>query len=321
VPLSPSARAGGSGGGSPLVDEELAPPVPQFAKRVSRPGAPRSNSQDSFASGDSDVEEAGPSTPFRGDGRHFDDGAGAVDSEDDFVMFEGESEVQTKVEADLSSKVKKEGKLRRANSRRTADSKWAAKFRPLSHRSNGGDHNIEHPSEVPKHLSATAESGSTSPSPYSTSLQSHSPSGSNFRLAGAGGSPRDSVDFIAGEQHSPTTPMSASFRHLIAAMSEDRDIPIDMLPAEQEDLDVVAELAQATRPNLGALLDEEKERAEGRIMVACSSSSFFLPPLSLGADFRFSLCAHRLRSDFSEYSCAEDGGRADRANPDCPGRR
>jgi hypothetical protein len=250
-------------------DDELAPPTPYFVRgQPGRPGVGRSDSNDSFASIDTDGEDSDAGTPTRTRFRQDSGNGAAADSEDDFVLFEGESEIRTKMEADISSKVKKEGKLRRAHSRRTAGAKWPAKLRPNSMRGGGGNNDpppadIE-PSHQPSHRLSDGGGGG----PYAHSFSSAPRRGN--------ASPSNSLDFGEGGG-GLGTPMSASFRHLLSEMAEEeKDVPMDLLPPEQEDLDVIAELAQAGRPNLGALLDEEKEAAKGKIMVACTSFWCFM---------------------------------------------
>jgi len=94
--------------------DELAPPTAPFARQA-RGGSPSRDSVVSEMSDWSDAEES-PShsrqfSQMPGYGDH-------VDSVTDLVLFEGEEEERTPAELEVSSKLKKEGKLRRAISRR-----------------------------------------------------------------------------------------------------------------------------------------------------------------------------------------------------------
>lgn len=58
------------------------------------------------------------------------------------------------------------------------------------------------------------------------------------------------------------------------------DIGLDVSEMEEEDLNIIAELTRSGRPNLTAILDEEIERASGKLMVACCG------PLALNVKIR-----------------------------------
>lgn len=55
-----------------------------------------------------------------------------------------------------------------------------------------------------------------------------------------------------------------------------RGMEIDLSPSDQEDLNVVAELARPGHPRLDRILDEEVSGSAGRTMVACESFCYSL---------------------------------------------
>lgn len=159
----------------------------------------------------------------------------------DLVLFDGDEDVRSPVETELSNALEAEGRLRRARSRRVNQ-------RPTL-------------SSIPMatNYSLDAEEfdriRSESPPPLSTSrpLLAHSRTSSHTGST----RPTGDTDSLAG---------ASSIRGLL---SDDSNLLLDLSPLDREDLDSITELARPGNAPLDVILDEEIRRAEGRTMVAC----------------------------------------------------
>ncbi|GAA5820025.1 hypothetical protein JCM11251_005451 [Rhodosporidiobolus azoricus] len=105
--------------------DDLAPPSAPFARAGGRSGSPMGS--DSIGSDLSDFsgDEGGSPTSSRYQLNQMAGGEAGeeVESVTDYVLFEGEEDHRTPEEAEMSAKLKKEGKLRRALSRRGVEKK------------------------------------------------------------------------------------------------------------------------------------------------------------------------------------------------------
>lgn len=295
------------------IDGLLAPPAPRFAKKP----RPRSvESEDSVASDSSlnslvdmyyGVDEyTGSGTPeFRSRRGGGDDSElGHETSVLDYTNFDGDNDTPLPGENQLSRKVKKESRLRRAKTRRAAKAVMAKQ--ELEERATQG-----HPRMTMESTTSPTDPASghfrfsiTSADPL-MSPQATSPSGVN---AISPTSPPEhalphslsklSYDQSPPQLFSPKTPTphrprpdsmlsnqsastfdmrspqlggggaeSARWREPLGEQAEASGLTLDA--QEMHDLRVISELALAGKPKLDRILANEVDRAKGRIVVAC----------------------------------------------------
>jgi len=304
-------------------DGNLAPPVPGFMKRN------RSDSTSSVDSIDDNrdlVDMSYLPAAHNGDVYHSDI-LGHDEHVLDYTNFDGEDDTQAPGEANLNKRVQKEGKLRRAKTRRGAS--VAASKEGLNQRVGERARNLPPPvdpgyaqnSAPSKNLSAPR---STSPSrsakfPMYPTLSSTAAGEEPYASADAyrGGkvptelTPGDdkrsrwSIASITPQDEAPprnsispgpvgsnafaTGPMD-SVRDLVA----ETGIPLlEIDEEEMEDLHIISEMARPGKPRLDRILADEVERSRGAIAVACK------PPLVMPSNSpnKFVLqAAGRLRS-------------------------
>jgi len=214
-----------------------------------------------------------------------------VDSVTDLVLFEGEEEERTPAELEVSSKLKKEGKLRRAISRRGGKGSMkrptnqSAAPPPTNH-STHRLYDQQQPQDSFEALPLDHHDSSPSlhDSPYAPRSASfgdighhHSPSlsyddRSEVQTLGDNSSTRR---FFGGpSQHNSLGDLDGAANS--SASNNDRAFFLDVTEAEQDDLDVIAELARPGYPRLKQILDDEVNRSAGKTMVACTLP--FSPP-------------------------------------------
>lgn len=261
--------------------DDLAPPTAPFARQA-RSGSP---SRDSLASEVSDWSDAEDSPASRS--RQFNqmpDYGAHVDSVTDLVLFEGEEEERTAAEVEVSAKLKKEGKLRRALSRRGAKAPTTAPL-PVHHVSaNASSQRLyESPQPQDSFEALPLDHNDVSPTLHESP---YAPRSASFGDIGyRRGSPSILYDDHA-EAH--TLGDNSSTRHLFggapsqrgsiadlagaAGAEHEQAFFLDVTEAEQQDLDVVAELARPGYPRLERILDDEVQRSAGKTMVACEFS-------------------------------------------------
>ncbi|GAA6060092.1 hypothetical protein JCM10212_003500 [Sporobolomyces blumeae] len=265
----------------PGSTDDLAPPTAPFA-RAARGGSP---SRDSLASEASDWSDAEESPTQSRQFTQMPDYGDHVDSVTDLVLFEGEEEERTAAELEVSAKLKKEGKLRRALSRRGQSvlqarrRSSAAPLAPTARLQQTYDHQDSFEALPLDHGDSSAHPHY----PYSMA----SPS---FGDIGYHASP--SLNF---DDHSDLGTLAggdaASTRHLVGGRSQrnsvagpdvdpirlstvrDDEFFLDVTAAEREDLDFVAELARPGYPRLKQILDDEVHRSVGKTIVACCGPS------------------------------------------------
>ncbi|CEQ39536.1 SPOSA6832_01047, partial [Sporobolomyces salmonicolor] len=278
--------------------EELAPPTAPFA-RGSRSDSFGRDSVLSEASDWSDTEDASSSSPSRQRNEMPDYGSD-VDSVTELVLFDGEDDSRTPGEAEVSAKLKKEGKLRRALSRR-GQGKAAASSRPLAASASVLSDSRQHSVYYQPHESFEAlplDHRDVPPASLSHPHNTYPPSAASF--GDLGHVPYRSFDY---DERSDVQTLggASSTRHLFggrsnpnshsdligaaAAPDSDDAFFLDVTEAEQDDLDAVAELARPGYPRLKEIIDDEVNRSAGKTMVACKSLPFrspaFLPLFSV----------------------------------------
>lgn len=253
---------------------DLAPPVRPFA----RPGglASRNNIDSDLSDSDSEF----PPRPSYSDVGISDD---FIDSVTDLVLFDGEEDIAT---PELSSKILKEGKLRRARSRRSQGFVPSPKTRttyppPRSTRSPQSSGDFDGDSERGIGVSKDgrpqfAEADYHLPSRASTSpYPDYADTGSFAELGGSRGDERSDAYSVGGG--SVLRLMESTNRRERIGVEDEAGM--DLSQEDWEDLDVVAELARPGHPKLDKVLDDEMARSDGKTMVACTlflfPSSFF----------------------------------------------
>lgn len=255
--------------------DELAPPTAPFA-RQGRSGSPSRDSLASEGSDWSDAEESpSHSRQFKtmsGYGEH-------VDSVTDLVLFEGEEAERTPAEVEVSAKLKKEGKLRRALSRRGGKDVTAPSA-PLRHTNHSTQRLYESPQAPDSFEALPLDHHDSSPSLHNDSP--YAPRSASFGDIGHGHQ-SPSMHF---DDHSEVQTLgdNSSTRHFFGGRSRQNSAGdlagshandsnqgffLDVTEAEQQDLDVVAELARPGYPRLEQILDDEVQRSAGKTMVAC----------------------------------------------------
>ncbi|GAA5993813.1 hypothetical protein JCM5350_007858 [Sporobolomyces pararoseus] len=261
--------------------DDLAPPTAPFARQA-RSGSP---SRDSLASEVSDWSDSEDSPSRSRQFNQMPDYGDHVDSVTDLVLFEGEEEERTAAEIEVSAKLKKEGKLRRALSRRGAKATTTSPA-PLRHANPSTQRLYESPQQHDSFEALPLDNNDTSPtlheSPYAPRSASFgdigyrhgSPSlhydehaeaqtlgdnSSTRHLFSGGRSQRNSIADLAGAASSSHNPEQGFF--------------LDVTELEQQDLEVVAELARPGYPRLEQILDDEVSRSAGKTMVACCGPS------------------------------------------------
>ncbi|GAA5947950.1 hypothetical protein JCM3765_007042 [Sporobolomyces pararoseus] len=261
--------------------DDLAPPTAPFARQA-RSGSP---SRDSLASEVSDWSDAEDSPSRSRQFNQMPDYGDHVDSVTDLVLFEGEEEERTAAEIEVSAKLKKEGKLRRALSRRGAKAATASSAQ-LRHANPSTQRLYESPHQYDSFEALPLDNNETSPTVHESPYAPRS--GSFGDIGYRHGSPSLHYDDHAEAQ---TLGDNSSTRHLFsggrsqrnsvadlagaASSSHDHEqgFFLDVTEAEQQDLEVVAELARPGYPRLERILDDEVSRSAGKTMVACCGPS------------------------------------------------
>lgn len=194
----------------------------------------------------------------------------------DMICFEGEDDERTAGEEMVSAKVRSEGKLRRALSRRQQGMSFKGRKGGAARRAEQG---------------AVVQEGLVTP-PGSPRLRNGRSSRSladesrDDILSSEGHSLAHSTHGLLSDQFSRharstssfgTTMLNSSTAELNAkpapsagtGVGEADDAFLDLTEEEHDDLDAVSELARTGYPRLGEILDDEVRRSRGKTMVAC----------------------------------------------------
>lgn len=285
------------------VDNELAPPVPQFARKARPLSVGSEDSVDSDVSVDSITDlyfgsdEESKKWTSGGEGaRNADESSlGHETHVLDYTNFDGDNDDPLPGENQLSRKLKKEGKLRRAKTRKT-EKALAAKLeleervasahitRPPADSNNGqGSFETNHrQNRMSTVSSAPLLAGSPPQSPSSPSL--YSPFADQSLSSRLGGStpyldpstPGDATKrrsirplSIASSSYTTATfdAQSSRWQEPFGASADATGLTID--PQEIQDLRFVSEVARPGKPKLDRILADEVERSKGRVVVAC----------------------------------------------------
>ncbi|KAG9045189.1 hypothetical protein FS837_006859 [Tulasnella sp. UAMH 9824] len=243
------------------MDDPLAPPVPRFARegKLERRMSASSEESDGNMSSTSSADLNYPGGGRAGSSKSVED------SDDGHVLdltnFDGDDDTYAPGEKNLSLKLRKEGRMRRAKSKKVAVAaqakaaldKKAAALAAVAE-SEQSSAKIVPPSAMDANRSSVADSlldRLASPSPYDDTKT-------------LGGS--ESMRHLMPHQpyidvSTPTTPGSG--------LAGGDDVALDMDEEELEDLAVVSETARPGKPKLDKILRDEVERAKGAVAVAC----------------------------------------------------
>lgn len=283
-------------------DGNLAPPTPGFMNR-NRSGS--SSSIDSIDDGRDLVDMSYLPAAHNGDLYHSDI-LGHDEHVLDYTNFDGEDDTQAPGEANLNKRVQKEGRLRRAKTRRGA-SLSAAKEGPNQ---RVGERARNPPPIDPRYAQNSAPPNSLSvPRATSPNRSPNFPMYPSLSSATTGEEPYASADAYRGgkvpnelipgddkrsrwsiasitpqDELNPSPPRNnpspvGSNAFASGPMDSVRDlvaetgIPLlEIDEDEMEDLHVISEMARPGKPRLDRILADEVERSRGAIAVACKPS-------------------------------------------------
>ena len=285
-------------------DGTLAPPVPGFMKR-NRSGS--TSSVESMDDSGRDLVDMSYLPAARDGDVYHSDILGHDEHVLDYTNFDGEDDTQAPGEANLNKRVQKEGKLRRAKTRRGASA--AAAKEGLNQRVGERARNPP-PSVDPRYAQNSAPSKSLSPlSATSPGRSPNFPIHPTLSSTTTGEEPYASADAYRGgkipqedipeddkrnrwsiasitpqgessppirtpSRNSPSPSGSKVFA--TGPMDSVRDlvaetgIPLlEIDEDEMEDLHVISEMARPGKPRIDRILADEVERSRGAIAVAC----------------------------------------------------
>ncbi|KAG2134412.1 uncharacterized protein EDB93DRAFT_846139 [Suillus bovinus] len=278
----------------PVHSEDLQPPHPSFAR--GSPSPLRSDSKDSLDNPESDVDLS-YYTGEPGDPMEPEEDIGLAHESHilELTNFDGDDDTTLPGEHNLSHKVKKEGKLRRAQSRKFSNERTVRLLEPPSR-----PHSMQLAANRGSAISATSGLSSDRLLPLSinsdnrwseismdtftspTSMYGDSPTrgqqstdpAHNFSASG-----RSSQMSHAGASTSRYSTSSwegksdaGSSRGLLQSSAPDgslNPVQFDISEEESRDISVIAEHARPGKPKLDRILADEVEQSEGSVMVAC----------------------------------------------------
>lgn len=282
--------------------DDLAPPTAPFARQA-RSGSPAGRASldefSDYSDGEQTPSRKSSSAGLPPNGQLPEEYGDQIDSVTDLVLFDGEEDYRTAGDERVSAQLKKEGKLRRALSRR------------------GPGRSIRRPGnsaqQPPPALLSAGPSFEALPLDHRDELKSHPPYSLPYDSTGSAAAsfgdlgqmsaplPRAGSFDWNSTYDDATLGDNASTRHLVKSgarpgLASNRSshadlgseaslayLPhthvsraggsdgffLDVTDAEQEDIDAVAELAKTGYPRLKQLLDEEVQRSAGKTIVAC----------------------------------------------------
>ena len=332
-------------------DNTLAPPAPGFMQRK-RSGS--ASSVDSVDDSGRDLVDMSY-LPAAGNGDVYHSVILGHDEHVlDYTNFDGEDDTQAPGEANLNKHVQKEGRIRRAKSRRAANAVSAKE--ELKQRAGERARNPP-PLDTPRPHSPPSKRLSPSPRPTSPSRSPNFPIYPTLSTTNGGDEVHASADayragqasndylpaddkrsrwsVISGTANSGTSPPNHSppphspspfgsnvfasgpmdsVRNLVA----ETGIPLlDIDADELEDMQVISEMARPGKPRVDRILADEVERSRGAIAVACKS-----PPVVHLCTIIFNFhpaykFVYRLRTDFAQR-CRSKGRCSPGQPKSCP---
>ena len=201
----------------------------------------------------------------------------------DMILFDGEQlEPPTAADEEISQSVRKEGKMRRALSRRKRKGISTESAEPLTSSRKG--------SLVPPSFSGqdelsgdeganTTRSGQPHRNQPQASPHMYPPPAGRFDATARRGSAYSAFTHLMddgdaysrkGGHSGASTPYGRRSSTPGLPLLQDADLSsFDIDEADREDLNIIAELARGGRPNLDAIFDREIERSQGKVVVGC----------------------------------------------------
>ncbi|KAI0065366.1 hypothetical protein BV25DRAFT_1776687, partial [Artomyces pyxidatus] len=279
--------------------DSLFPPAPRFAKNARRGGQGESGS-DSEDSHD-DVDNYVDLSYYTGNYEGLDGDLGDGDNILDLTNFDGDNDERLPGEASVNRTVRKEGKLRRAFTRKVKhdgvrSSLSPTRFGPssvplLSSAPKGHRHGQSSVSEADVTSMALAGPSSPRHSRLSQSLQldDSRPELSVQSLSMTVDGPFSSRSLLGGDSDTRSIISQASSMHaLMPKVGRGRhgvEVKLELDERELHDMHVMAEFARPGRPKLDFVLHDEVARAKGSVVVACCG------PAALNAVVRKAIAA------------------------------
>lgn len=266
-------------------DNVFQPPRPQFARGHGRGESIDSSTSDlsQTVAYERDYSNRVESTGDPSSSAIQADGTLADLSITDMVLFEGEEDLPiSAADEEISKTVKKEGKLRRALSRKksrgTTTNIKGSKHGPslsmprrssrLALDADTSDDERGNPirSLSPRRAQEPQTDRSYNSSGHQYPPTNDSPMPSSNRLSWSRSEFDDTHSISGGSGYS----MPRGKRHSTAGLlGNDEGGALDMNDQDREDLNIIAELARGGRPDLDSIFDQEIERSQGRIVVGC----------------------------------------------------
>lgn len=282
--MLPASAFFGDGGYKEGATDDFSPPRPRFAAHT------RTMSIDSTVSdtvvGDNGSEYSGVNLGSAEAGRPQPMPA-AVDEDfsvTDMILFDGEEDLTSPADEEISKTIRKEGKIRRALSRKNKSVRdgrpQAVRAKTAKHERNGSrfqedlgefsadEADLTPPPTLLSHHNAHAPPASHNYPPHPGTAafggaDSRKPSVVDGDFSYADGSQRGRVP-IAKRMSSAGIPL----------LAEADTASVDLDDYDREDLNIIAELARGGKPDISAILDAEIERSQGKIVVtACGPKS------------------------------------------------
>jgi hypothetical protein len=336
----------------------LPPPTPGFARRG---GHSRNSSVESLDTVEDSIESYVDLSYYTGEQEewgHNNEERGSADFHEsheanilDLTNFDGDIDAALPGEEDLNHTVKKQGKLRRAHTRKATKATLGARERLHERLANAESRQVYAQHRLADVQNRDGSSQSHVPSRSIESTQSTDRLLSHVSPASAGiehrfpstmevdlGSPTATYSELpwspVGRQSSAVSPDpsrhdhserhfsnwdsrsdTTSTREMMPRILIDAagEMKLDIGKQEMNDISVVSEHARPGKPKLDRIVADEVENSKGSMIVACEPS--LLPYILL-----LSYLACRLRTHFAERNGEENYCREDRSWPYTTGR-
>lgn len=201
----------------------------------------------------------------------------------DMILFDGEQlEAPTAADEEISRSVQKEGKIRRAISRRRKKGMSSESGEPLTASRKGSlapapgfPHAEELSGDEGSHTPRRAQT--LQPRPQQASPHMYPPPLGRFDPYARRGSAYsafteegDELSLRKGSYSGASAPYGRRPSTPALPLLQDADLAsFDMTEADREDLNIIAELARGGRPDLDDVFNKEIERSQGKVVVGC----------------------------------------------------
>lgn len=266
--------------GTRAITPNVSPNIP-FNDKLTTSHSPskirhkRTNSTDSLSDEEGKAHETGLSKPTQTvpDYQHHE----AMD----FVLFDGEHQDQSVAETQWSQRVQQEGKLRRARSRKALGGR---RHKPARFQRNLPQQAWNEKSHVTVYSEAEKDPFENVTSDlidqYANDLDEEEryADADTSRLTEDIGTPLPFYskqtgdvtfnDSIVSLDDTKSTRSPAIKQDEAGPFRED-DLDLDVSTSEMDDLHIISELARTGHPDVKAVMLEEQEKSEGKMIVAC----------------------------------------------------